>query len=69
MEFCHLNFVKLISDCSVTGKVEKKFSSYDISNKKNFTYDKLTDLIIKQIKKGTRSRNKQKSYFQLIIKA
>ncbi len=44
-----LNFVKLIS------KIEKKYkiklSSYDISNKKNFAYDKLSDLIIKQIKK------------------
>tara|TARA_B100000902_G_scaffold396756_1_gene458637 strand:+ start:224 stop:466 length:243 start_codon:yes stop_codon:yes gene_type:complete len=44
-----LNFVKLIS------KIEKKYkiklSSYDISNKKNFAYGKLSDLIIKQIKK------------------
>ena len=44
-----LNFVKLIS--KIEKKYKIKFSSYDISNKKNFTYDKLTDLIIKQIKK------------------
>lgn len=44
-----LNFVKLIS------KIEKKYkiklSSYDISNKKNFSYDKLCELIYKQNKK------------------
>ena len=44
-----LNFVKLIS------KIEKKFkiklSSYDISNKRNFSYDKLYELILKQNKK------------------
>ena len=46
-----LNFVKLIS------KIEKKYkiklSSYDISNKKNFTYDKLVILILKQLKNIT----------------
>ena len=46
-----LNFVKLIS------KIEKKYkiklSSYDISNKKNFTYDKLVMLILKQLKNIT----------------
>ena len=44
-----LNFVKLIS------KIEKKYkiklSSYDISKKKNFSYDKLCELIYKQNKK------------------
>lgn len=44
-----LNFVKLIS------KIEKKYkiklSSYDISNQKNFTYKKLSNLIFKQIKR------------------
>jgi acyl carrier protein len=43
-----LNFVILIS------KIEKKYkiklSSYDISNKKNFTYEKLASLILKQLK-------------------
>ena len=46
-----LNFVKLIS------KIEKKYkiklSSYDISNQKNFTYKKLSNLIFKQIKRKT----------------
>jgi len=44
-----LNFVKLIS------KIEKKYniklSSYDISNKKNFSYEKLILLITKQLRK------------------
>lgn len=43
-----LNFVILIS------KIEKKYkiklSSYDISNKKNFTHEKLVSLILKQLK-------------------
>ena len=44
-----LKFVKLIS------KIEKKYniklSSYDISNKKNFSYEKLILLITKQLRK------------------
>jgi len=46
-----LNFVKLIS------KIEKnyniKLSSYDISNKKNFSFEKLSELVLKQIQKNS----------------
>ena len=44
-----LNFVKLISKIETKYKI--KLSSYDISNKKNFSYEKLILLITKQLRK------------------